>query len=100
MVGVEDLVVDFSGKGLFRPQSPLPKEESVVSMAACVGYGVVAVLESKFEVAVRSELGLGSGGGKEKSREFLSRLAVGDNLLIDMSSAGTSKSQFPRRWLT
>ena len=40
--------------------------------------------DSKFEDAVIPELGLGSGGGKEKSLDVLRRLAVGDNLLVDM----------------
>ena len=84
MVGVDVRVVDFRGRGLLRPQSPLPNDESGVSIAACVGYGRVAVSDSKFAVAVRSELGLGSGGGSEKSLEFLRRLAVGDSLLIDI----------------
>ena len=50
----------------------------MVSIAACVGYGRVAVSESKFAVAVKSEVGLGSSGGSENSLDVLSRLAVGD----------------------
>ena len=37
--------------------------------------------ELKLEVAVKSWLGRGSGGGNENSLEFLRRFAVGDNLL-------------------
>ena len=84
IVGVEVLVVDFKGNGLFSPQSPRPRDESVVSMAAWVGYGRVAESDSKFEDAIRSELGLGRGGGNENSLEVLRRLAVGDSLLVDM----------------
>ena len=91
IVGVEVLVVDFNGRARFRPQSPLLREESVVSMAAWVGYGRVEVSDSKFAVAVRSELGRGKGGGKEKSLEVLRRLAVGDSLLIDILRTSRSK---------
>lgn len=82
MVGVEVLVVDFSGSGRFKPQSPLEREDWVVSIAACVGYGSVAVSDSEIGPAVKSWLGRGRGGGSEKSLEFLSRLAVGDSLLV------------------
>lgn len=49
-------------------------------MAACVGYGKVAVSELYLIVAVIACLGFESGGGKEKSLEFLRRFAVGDSL--------------------
>lgn len=84
MVGVEVVVVDFRGSGLLSPQSPRPRDDGVVSMAARVGYGRVAVSDSKFADAVRSELGLGSGGGKENSLDVLRRLAVGDSLFMDI----------------
>ena len=84
MCGVDVLVVDLSGSGLFRPQSPLPKELSDVSTAACTGYGRVAVSELEVVLALRSAVGFGSCGGKENSLEFLSRFAVGDNRLIDI----------------
>ena len=85
MVGVEDPVVDFKGKGRFRPQSPRPREASVVCMEAFMGYGSVAVSDSCVSVAVSSELGLGSGGGRENSRDVLRRFAVGDSLFMDIS---------------
>lgn len=84
MVGVDVLVVDLRGKARLRPQSPRPRDDSDVSIAARVGYGRVAVSESKFAVPVKSEAGLGRGGGREKSLEFLSRLAVGESLLTDI----------------
>jgi len=61
-----------------RPQSPRPKEDAVVSIVCCVGYGSVAVSDSKFAVAVKFDAGLGSGEGNENSLDVLSRLAVGD----------------------
>lgn len=56
----------------------------MVSIAACVGYGVVAVSESKFEIAERSGAGRGRGGGMEKSLDVLRRFAVGDSLRKDI----------------
>lgn len=88
MTGVEVRVVDFSGKDRFKPQSPLARDDGVVSNAACVGYGRVAVSESNRCDAVRVPLGRGSGGGNENSREFLRRLPVGDNCLVAIPRPG------------
>ena len=41
--------------------------------------------EVKSAVSLKSILGRGIGGGKEKRREFRSKLAVGDSLLEDIS---------------
>lgn len=49
-------------------------------MAACVGYGRVAVSDSSLLAAIFAP-GFGSGGGKEKSLEVLRSLPVGDNVL-------------------
>ncbi len=84
ITGVEVLVVDFKGNARFRPQSPLASDDCVVSIAACVGYGVVAVSELKFEIAERSGVGRGRGGGREKSLDVLRRFAVGDNFRKDI----------------
>lgn len=64
-------------------------------MEACVGYGRVAVSESLVLVALSSALGLGSGGGREKSLDVLRRFAVGDNLFIDIvcNNADATKLQ-------
>ena len=81
--GVEDRVVDLTGSGRFSPQSPLPRADSVVSIAACMGCGSVEVSEFVVAFALISEfIGRGKGGGNEKSREVLSRFAVGDSLRI------------------
>lgn len=53
-------------------------------MEAFIGYGRVAVSDSLVLVTPGSALGLGSGGGREKSLEVLRRFAVGDNLFIDI----------------
>lgn len=82
MVGVEEFVVDLSGSGRFNPQSPRDREDDVVSIAACVGYGRVAVSDSEIGPAVKFVLGRGSGGGNEKSLEFFRRLAVGERRLV------------------
>lgn len=68
------------GRERLSPQSPRDKDTGVVVMAACVGYGKVAVSESNMAANPRGRDGLGSGGGNEKSLEFLRRLAVGDSL--------------------
>lgn len=96
ITGVEVLVVDFRGKARLRPQSPLPSEDCVVSIAACVGYGVVAVSESRVEIAEKSGLGRGRGGGREKSLDVLNRLAVGDSLCRDIVYNGRDR-QIGRR---
>ena len=85
MVGVDVLVVDFSGKGRLSPQSPCDKEEEVVCIACIVGKGWVAVSEVKSAVSLKSILGLGIGGGREKRREFRNKLAVGDSLFEDIN---------------
>ena len=92
MTGVDVLVVDFSGSGRFKPQSPRAKDACVVSMAAWMGYGVVAVSELVIESTVRSGDGRGRGGGNEKSLEFLSRFAVGDKCLVDITRNVTEVS--------
>lgn len=82
MVGVEEFVVDLSGSDRFKPQSPRDREDDVVSMAARVGYGRVAVSDSEIGPAVKLVLGRGSGGGSENSLEFFRRLAVGESRLV------------------
>jgi len=84
ITGVEVLVVDFKGSARFKPQSPLARDDCVVSIAAYVGYGVVAVSESKFEMAERTGPGRARGGGREKSLDVLKRFAVGDSLRTDI----------------
>lgn len=97
MTGVDVLVVDFRGSGRFKPQSPRPRDACVVSMAAWMGYGVVAVSELVIEITVRSGDGRGRGGGSEKSLEFLRRLAVGDRCLVgitrNVTKMGNNKFQ-------
>lgn len=82
MEGVEDSVVDLSGSGRFKPQSPRDRDDDVVSIAACVGYGSVAVSDSEIGPAVRLVLGGGRGGGKENNLECFRRLAVGESRLV------------------
>lgn len=87
-------MVDFNGRARFRPQSPLASDDWVVSIAACVGYGVVAVSESKFAIAENSGAGRGRGGGTEKSLDVLRRFAVGDSFrkdIVHKGAMGTSK---------
>lgn len=45
---------------------------------------MVAVSESKLEIAETSGAGRGRGGGRENNLEVLRRLAVGDNLRKDI----------------
>ena len=71
MVVVPVPFVDFRGNDRLKPQSPRAHELGGVSMAACVGYGCVAVSEV-------SAAGRGRGGGRENNREFLSKMAAGD----------------------
>ncbi len=82
MIGVEVRAVDLRGNERLSPQSPLASDAGVVSIAACVGYGRVAVAESNRWDAVRVALGRGSGGGKENNREFLKRFPVGDSFCV------------------
>ena len=42
----------------------------------------------------RSFAGLGSGGGNEKRRDWRSKCAVGDNLLLDMMAAAVASADF------
>ena len=53
--------------------------------------------ESRVSVAVSSELGLGSGGGRENSLEVLRRLAVGDSLFMDII-CHDYKTKHAERW--
>ena len=85
-VGVDVLVVDLNGSGRLSPQSPRESEDGVVSIACNLGEGWVAVPDVKSAVSVKSRFGGGSGGGREKTREFRSRLAIGDNFLEDISA--------------
>ena len=65
-------------------------------MEAFIGYGRVAVSDSLLLVVLRSALGLGNGGGREKSLEVLSRFAVGDNLFIDIVCNNDNAIELPR----
>ena len=82
-------VVDCCGKGRFRPQSPHDSADWVVSRAAVVGYGKVAVWDWGLSNVALPWLGRGRGGGKENKRECWRSLAVGDKLLfaIDLAIA-------------
>ena len=84
--GVEVLIVDFSGRARFRPQSPRPRAEGVVVIACCIGYGSVAESDMRLDWTwpMRSLSGRGSGGGSEKRREFRKSVAVGDDTLLDI----------------
>ncbi len=82
MIGVEVRAVDLRGSERLSPQSPLASDAGVVSIAACVGYGRVAVGESNRWDAVKVALGRGSEGGNENSREFLKRFPVGDSFCV------------------
>jgi len=82
MIGVEVRAVDLRGNERLSPQSPLASDAGVVSIAACIGYGRVAVAESNRWDAVRVALGRGSGGGNENNREFLKRFPVGDSFCV------------------
>lgn len=44
-IGVDVRVVDRSGRGRFKPQSPRYNADGVVAMACWMGYGSVAVSE-------------------------------------------------------
>jgi len=80
MTGVDVLVVDRSGKGRLRPQSPLASDDWGVVIERCMGCGRVAVSELKIAVEERSPAGRGSGGGTEKSLDARSRAPPGDTL--------------------
>lgn len=76
--------VDFAGSGRLSPQSPLDSEDPGVAIAARVGYGRVAVSDSKTARDVGGLGGRDRAGGRENTRDFRSRFAVGDNLADDM----------------
>ena len=80
MVGVEVRAVDLRGNDRLRPQSPLARDDGVVSKACWVGYCSVAVSDSRRRVLAVLSVGGNNAGGSEKSLEFLSRFPVGDNL--------------------
>ena len=86
IVGVEVRAVDLSGSERFKPQSPLAKDDGVVSKACWVGYGKVAVSESYRWVVVTLSAGLTRGGGSENNRELRRRLPVGDSLWATIGS--------------
>lgn len=75
-VGVDVSAVDRRGSGLFKPQSPLERDEGGVARAAWVGYGNVAESGALC-------IGLGRGGGRLKRREVRSRAAVGEETALD-----------------
>lgn len=81
--GVEDFsVVDFAGRGRFNPQSPLARDDAGASMAARMGYGSVAVSDSNTIFEVAGSWGGDNAGGSVNKRDFRSRLAVGDTLMV------------------
>ena len=84
--GVDVFFVDFRGSDRFIPQSPRARPEGVVMMACDVGYGSVAVSDTRFDCTwpSRSFVGRARGGGRENSRELRNKLAVGESLLLDM----------------
>lgn len=93
MIGVEVRAVDLRGNERLSPQSPLASDAGVVSIAACVGYGKVAVAESNRWDAVKVALGRGSGGGNENNREFLKRFPVGDSFCVAIPRSGKHVSR-------
>lgn len=84
MCGVDVRVVDLRGNGRFSPQSPRLNALSDVSIAACTGYGRVAVSDPYVVMAAESDVGFGRVCGTEKRREVLNRLPAGDILLRDI----------------
>lgn len=68
----------FAGRGLLNPQSPNLPLASVVSMAANLGKGVVAVSEWEISLDDGGATGRAIAGGSANSFEFRSKLAAGD----------------------
>ena len=62
-------------------------------MAARVGYGWVAVLDSEMVFELAGVTGGDRACGSANTLDFRSRLAVGDNLAEDMASSGIEVSQ-------
>lgn len=89
--GFEVFVVERSGSGRFKPQSPRASPDRVVATACCMGYASVAVSEVLLDWTwpMKSFSGRGSGGGIENSRELRRRLAVGDTVLLDILGSPT-----------
>lgn len=84
--GREDLAdVDFAGSGRLRPQSPLVNDDPGVTTEARIGYGRVAVSDSKTILEVGGVGGGDKVGGSAKNRDFRSRFAVGDILADAMA---------------
>ena len=84
--GLDDFShVDLAGRGLFRPQSPLDREDAGVAMDARIGWGRVAVSDSWTLLEVGGVEDGVKACGRAKRREFRSRFAVGDSLAVAMA---------------
>ena len=81
--------VVFAGRARFNPKSPRLRDDLGVVMACNVGYGIVAVSDARKRPVLErpSSGGAGSGRGREKSREFCKRRAVGDVAALDIASS-------------
>ena len=92
--GLDDFFdVDFAGSDRLRPQSPRTSDDFGVTMAARVGYGWVAVSDSKIGFELAGVTGGDRACGSANTLDFRSRFAVGDNLAEDMASTGIEVSQ-------
>lgn len=103
ITGFDVFVVDFNGRGRLRPQSPRAKDEVDVSIAACVGCGLVAVSDSATVCDDAAWRGEGTGAGTANSRECRSRFAVGDEratAMVEVRSGGIEevRDSSPRIW--
>jgi hypothetical protein len=85
MKGVEVFVVDRSGSGRFKPQSPFDNEDGGVVIVRWVGCGRVAVSELKVTVEASSAVGLERGAGMENNRDALRRAPPGETLRVAMT---------------
>lgn len=88
MNGVEVLLVDRSGRGLLKPQSPLARAAWGVVIVWWMGYGRVALSDWKPDPEANPSTGFGKGAATANIREARSKEPPGETVRVAIVVAG------------